>query len=418
MVRAFLDRHWASASAATKTQRLAILRSFLAWLVGEGLLGANPSQNIRPPKRKRRVRSALSREDLDALIAAQPSLRDQVALMLLVYLGLRKELRRIRLADIDLEARTLIVHGKGGHVDTLPTGFEHVHNALALHLRDRGPGEHLLYPNEARERPMDPSTAHLWFKRCLKRAGLSTEWSLHDLRHAAVAPATPPRAPLPTGLHGITTSLAHRPYIGADAVRTTHEWAVCRSAAHPRHEPANQGQVALYTDLASEPHAGTDHQRQGYPHDVAWRLHADRVGLHMAQITWLFNQILLDSLPLLPCTCPPRRHRPLVEPAGRHDRLQWRTMREQGPHGHDQFSRRTPPVEDRAGRSRAGFVARLTNTPRLLARVNPEIALADLASGRTCQVRAEDHRGVHAGSPLLALLGSMPRRSIAGPPLL
>lgn len=186
MVRAFLDRHWASASAATKTQRLAILRSFLAWLVGEGLLGANPSQNIRPPKRKRRVRSALSREDLDALIAAQPSLRDQVALMLLVYLGLRKdELRRIRLADIDLEARTLIVHGKGGHLDTLPIGFEHVHNALALHLRDRGPGEHLLYPNDARERPMDPSTAHLWFKRCLKRAGLSTEWSLHDLRHAA-----------------------------------------------------------------------------------------------------------------------------------------------------------------------------------------------------------------------------------------
>jgi site-specific recombinase XerC len=52
--------------------------------------------------------------------------------MLLVYLGLRKdELRRIPLADVDLEARTLIVQGKGGHVDTLPIGFEHVYNALA-----------------------------------------------------------------------------------------------------------------------------------------------------------------------------------------------------------------------------------------------------------------------------------------------
>jgi integrase len=58
--------------------------------------------------------------------------------MLLVYLGLRKdELRRIRLADVDLEARTLIVQRKGGHVDTLPIGFEHVYNALALYLRDR-----------------------------------------------------------------------------------------------------------------------------------------------------------------------------------------------------------------------------------------------------------------------------------------
>jgi integrase len=55
--------------------------------------------------------------------------------MLLVYLGLRKdELRRIRLADVDLEARTLIVQRKGGHVDTLPIGFEHVYNALALYL--------------------------------------------------------------------------------------------------------------------------------------------------------------------------------------------------------------------------------------------------------------------------------------------
>jgi integrase/recombinase XerD len=111
------------------------------------------------------VRRTLTREDIDALIAAQPSLRDQTALMLLAYLGLRKdELRRVRLADIDLEGRTIAVHGKGGHSDTLPIGFDHVYNALALYPRDRPGDEHLLYP---------------------KRAGLSTEWSLHDLRHAA-----------------------------------------------------------------------------------------------------------------------------------------------------------------------------------------------------------------------------------------
>ena len=237
----------------------------------------------------------------------------------------------------------------------------------------------------------------------------------HDLRHAAVAPATPPRAPLPTCLHGLTTRLANRPYIGAEAVRTTPEGAVCRTAAHPLNEPAHQGQVARSTDLASEPQAGTDHQRQGHPHEVAWRLHAALVGLHMAQITWLFNHILLDRRPLLPCTCPPSRHRPLVEPEGRHDRLQRTTRREPCHHGHDQFSRRTQPGEDRACRSREGLMALLTNKPLRLARVDTAMALADLASGRTCQVRAEDNRGVQAGSPLLALLGSMPRRRIAGP---
>jgi Phage integrase family len=32
---------------------------------------------------------------------------------------------------------------------------------------------------------MDLASAHRWFKRCLERAGLSTDWSLHDLRHSA-----------------------------------------------------------------------------------------------------------------------------------------------------------------------------------------------------------------------------------------
>jgi len=61
VVRAFFDRHWQASSAATRTQRLAIRRSFLAWLVGEGLLGASPAQNIKPPKVKRKAREKLLR---------------------------------------------------------------------------------------------------------------------------------------------------------------------------------------------------------------------------------------------------------------------------------------------------------------------------------------------------------------------
>ena len=186
VVRAFLDRHWQTKSAATRRQRLAIMRSFLAWLVGEGLLRANPAQNIRPPKVKRKARDVLSREDLDALVAAQPTLRDQAALTLLVWLGLRKdELRRLRLCDIDLQERTLVVHGKGGRLDKLPMGFEHVYNALALYMRDRGADEYLLHPERRPIAAMEASTVHRWFKGALKRAGLSSEWALHDLRRAA-----------------------------------------------------------------------------------------------------------------------------------------------------------------------------------------------------------------------------------------
>ena len=47
VARAFLDRHWRTAAPATRTQRLAILRAFFTWLVGEGILGANPATNVR-----------------------------------------------------------------------------------------------------------------------------------------------------------------------------------------------------------------------------------------------------------------------------------------------------------------------------------------------------------------------------------
>jgi site-specific recombinase XerC len=59
VVRAFLDRHWNRSSATTRRQRLAITRSFLTWLTGEGLLRSNRAVNIRAPKTTRRERRAL-----------------------------------------------------------------------------------------------------------------------------------------------------------------------------------------------------------------------------------------------------------------------------------------------------------------------------------------------------------------------
>jgi integrase/recombinase XerC len=187
VVRAFLDRHWNRRSATTRRQRLAITRSFLTWLTGEGLLRSNPAVNIRAPKTTRRERRALPLEDVEKLIAAQPALRDQVALMLLAWLGLRKgELRALRIADFNLAAGAVTVHGKGGHEDKLPLGFERLRTALELHLveREPHPDEFLLYPKTFRTRP-DPASVHNWLKRCLRLAGLPLDVQTHELRHTA-----------------------------------------------------------------------------------------------------------------------------------------------------------------------------------------------------------------------------------------
>jgi integrase/recombinase XerC len=189
LVRDFLHRHWGKTSPATRRQRLAIMRSWLRWMVGEGILKGNPSANIRGPKERRFDRKPPSFDEIEALVASQHSLRDQAALMLLAFMGFRKdELRRVQFKDIDLLQKLILVHGKGGHEELLPLGYERVEAALRLHMLERQPkpDEYLLHPRGDQRRLMDPATIHRWFKDCLVWAGFSRDrWAPHDLRHAA-----------------------------------------------------------------------------------------------------------------------------------------------------------------------------------------------------------------------------------------
>jgi site-specific recombinase XerD len=144
----------------------------------------------RPPtfahRKKRKAREALAQEDVERLIEAQPSLRDQVALMCLAWLGLRKsELADLRLGDFNLAAGTVTIRGKGGHEDSIPVGFQRLRGALELHLVERNgqPDEYLLYPRNHRTRSMDPSSLHRWLKKRHERAGLPTSIQTHQLRH-------------------------------------------------------------------------------------------------------------------------------------------------------------------------------------------------------------------------------------------
>src|SRR4029453_18978806 len=199
------------------------------------------------------------------------------------------------------------------------------------------------------------------------------------------------------------------------AVGAEQERAVCGTAAHPRNEPANQRHVARRTDLTGEPQAGTDHHRQSHPHNAALHLHADLVGLHVSQVMWLLNHILLDGLSLLASACPPSRHGPLVEPKGRDDSLHWAAMREQRHHEAHRLGSSPQAVKYRTFRGAERLVTRGAKEALVLARVDANIALAGLASGRALQIGAEYSGGVHDASPLLALLGGMPRRSMSGP---
>lgn len=185
----FLDARWSGAAPLTRARNLAVVRDFFAWAVSSGRMYGNPALTIKGPKRRTIAeRRAHAREEIQRIVSAQPSLRDQACVLLMGRLALRRdELRRLRIGDIDFAAGTVSVHGKGSKLATIPIVYENVRELLYLHVQgeNRQPDEYLLYPKSDRERMMSLPGVHRWWERCLKRAGVP-HFPMHELRHSAI----------------------------------------------------------------------------------------------------------------------------------------------------------------------------------------------------------------------------------------
>ncbi len=89
-----------------------------------------------------------------------------------------------------------------------------------------------------------------------------------------------------------------------------------------------------------------------------------------------------------------------------------------GEQGHDEghgLCRSPQPIKHRAFGGAERLVTLRTHEAPVSLRMDANVALANLASGRTRQIGAECCGGVHDHSPLLVVLGSIPRRSMSGP---
>ena len=68
------------------------------------------------------------------------------------------------------------------------------------------------------------------------------------------------------------------------------------TASYPLDQPPDQG-LSRLTDLAAQPQPRRDHHGQCHPHDAALFLDAELIGLHLSQIAWLLDKILMQSGP-------------------------------------------------------------------------------------------------------------------------
>jgi integrase/recombinase XerC len=188
LLKDFRRRRWGDAAIDTQRTYTAALRSFGNWGEEEGVTPYNPFRKLKLPRSSGTQRVAHPRDEIDRLLARQESLREECALGLFVGLALRKEdVRLLQIRDIDLPRDVVYLrHRKGGGFLTLPIEYAWLKQNLYLHIQgeQRNPREYLIFPKNERSRPMDPSSFHRWFKRCLERAGLDS-FPLHELRHTA-----------------------------------------------------------------------------------------------------------------------------------------------------------------------------------------------------------------------------------------
>ena len=126
MVAYVLDLHEKGYSATTRSRKVASVRSFFGFLVEEGAITKDPSEDLSSPRLGRSLPEVLSVEEVDALIsasggAAPEGLRDRAMLELLYASGIRvSELVSLDIEDMDLEQGAIRCFGKGSKERVIP----------------------------------------------------------------------------------------------------------------------------------------------------------------------------------------------------------------------------------------------------------------------------------------------------------
>jgi integrase/recombinase XerC len=141
-LRLFAARSHAGGLAPRSIQRrLSAVRSFLNFLIREGILNRNCALEVRAPKGQRRLPVTLDADTMGRLLeipADDPlATRDRAIMELLYSSGLRlAELVGLNLQDLNAADRTVRVLGKGSKTRVIPVGRKAL-SALSAWLKQR-----------------------------------------------------------------------------------------------------------------------------------------------------------------------------------------------------------------------------------------------------------------------------------------
>ncbi|MCI4675585.1 site-specific tyrosine recombinase XerD [Candidatus Mycolicibacterium alkanivorans] len=186
-------------SAVSAARALIAVRGLHRFAAAEGIVDADVARAVKPPTPSRRLPKALSLDEVLALLDGAggdgPSdgpltLRNRALLELLYSTGARiSEAVGLDVDDVDTEARSALLRGKGGKQRLVPIGRPAVAALDAYLVRGRpelarrGRGTPAIFLN-ARGGRLSRQSAWQVLQDAAERAGINSGVSPHTLRHS------------------------------------------------------------------------------------------------------------------------------------------------------------------------------------------------------------------------------------------
>jgi integrase/recombinase XerD len=193
------DSGGASLSAVSAARALIAVRGMHRFAAAEGVCDVDVARAVKPPTPGRRLPKSLSLDEVLALLdgaggdseADGPlTLRNRALLELLYSTGARiSEAVGLDVDDIDTQARSVLLRGKGGKQRLVPIGRPAVRALDAYLVRGRpdlarrGKGTPAIFLN-ARGGRLSRQSAWQVLQDAAERAGIASAVSPHTLRHS------------------------------------------------------------------------------------------------------------------------------------------------------------------------------------------------------------------------------------------
>ena len=187
-------------TSSTVARKVAAIKSFFHYLMAEKVITDDPTATLDSPKVKKRLPKAISREDIEKLLAAPAqgksakSQRDHALLELLYASGMRvTELVSLDVSDVNLASGSVRVRGKkaSSKERIIPVGDPAL-EALQIYVNKgrmqlvRDPEERALFLNHRGQR-LTRQGLWLIIKHYVDEVGISDDVTPHTLRHSFAA---------------------------------------------------------------------------------------------------------------------------------------------------------------------------------------------------------------------------------------